>query len=190
MMIRWLPALILVAATSDAAQGLAAAWNPVTGIDTGCAGKDMPWLMASAWPFQFVDDGDVIRLLAEEFDRVRIIHLQGPTGEVTPSPLGYSVGYWEGRSLIVNTTHINSMSFNGREIPMSVNAEILERFTLSADENRLDYEMRVIDPATFTEPVTLNSYWIWRPGETVKPYDCIETPGSLSNDENKTLLGN
>ena len=54
----------------------------------------------------------VIRLLAEELDRVRTIHLRGPTGEVTPSPLGHSVGYWEDRSLIVNTTHINSMSFN------------------------------------------------------------------------------
>ena len=73
--------------------------------------------LASAWSFQFVDNGDVVRLLAEEFDRVRIIHLQGPAGEVTPSPLGHSVGYWEERSLIVNTTHINSMSFNGRNTP-------------------------------------------------------------------------
>ena len=72
--------------------------------------------------------------------------------------------------------------------PMSANAEILERYTFSADENRLDYEITVIDPATFTEPVTMNSHRIWRPGETVKPYNCIETPGSWSNDEDKTLL--
>ncbi len=175
---------------TDAAQRVAAAWDPINGIDTGCAGKDMPWLMSSSWPVQFIDEGDRIRLLAEEFDRVRVIHMQEPTGEVAPSPLGHSVGYWEGRNLIVNTTHINSMSFNGREIPMSANVEILERFMLSADENRLDYEMTVTDPATFTEPVTMNSFWLWQPGETVRPYECIDTPGSWSSDENKTLLNN
>ena len=175
---------------TDAAQEFAAAWDPVTGIDTACAGKDMPWLMSSSWPFQFVDDGDMIRLLAEEFDRVRVIHLQEPTGDVAPSPLGHSVGYWEGRDLIANTTHINSGSFNGRDIPMSADAETIERFSLSTDESRLDYEIMVIDPATFTEPVTMSSFWIWQPGEIVKPYNCIETPGSWSNEENKTLLEN
>jgi hypothetical protein len=38
--------------------------------------------------------------------------------------------------------------------------------------------MTVIDPTTFTEPVTMNSFWLWQPGETVKPDECIETRGS------------
>ncbi len=174
---------------TGSARAVSEAWDAVSGVDTACAGKDMPWVMSSNWPFQFVDNGEEIRLLAEEFDRVRIIHLRGATGDVLPAPLGYSVGYWEDDSLIVNTTHINSMRFNGRDIPLSGDVEILETFTLSADESRLDHEMTVIDPATFTEPVTLSSYWIWRPGEMVKPYNCIDTPGSWSDDENKKLLG-
>lgn len=175
---------------TEEASAVAETWDPVTGIDTGCAGKDMPWLMSSSWPFEFVNDGESIRLLAEEFDRVRIIHLSGRSGSPLHSPLGYSVGHWENGSLIVTTTHISSMSFNGREIPMSREAKIRESFSLSADKNQLNYEMIVTDPATFTEPVTMNSHWIWRPGETVNLYNCIETPGSWTNVENKTLLEN
>jgi hypothetical protein len=32
----------------------------------------------------------------------------------------------------------------------------------------------VTDPATFTEPLELKRSWVWRPGETVRPYNCVE----------------
>ena len=165
---------------TEPARAATEAWNPVTGINVGCKPKDMPVLMASAWPFEFVDRGDQILLRAEEFDQERVIHLVGATGDVSPSPLGYSIGYWEDTELVVATTGVNSLSFRAG-IPLSEDVEMLERFTLSPDERRLDYEITVTDPATFTEPVTMSSYWIWRPGETVKPYNCIETPGSWTD---------
>ena len=31
--------------------------------------------------------------------------------------------------------------------------------------------------ATFTAPLELKRSWVWRPGETVKPYNCIERKG-------------
>ena len=163
---------------TESAAAVAAEWDPVTGIEIGCKGKDMPWIMASNWPFELVDEGESIRLLAEEFDRVRVIHLAGPPAEITPSPMGYSVGHWDEGDLIVTTTHINSRQLGREGIPLSEDVEIHERFVLSADQRRLEYEMTVIDPATFTEPVTMTNYWLWQPGEAVKPYNCIETPGS------------
>jgi hypothetical protein len=36
--------------------------------------------------------------------------------------------------------------------------------------------MTVTDPATFTAPLELKRSWVWRPGETVKPYNCVD-PG-------------
>jgi hypothetical protein len=47
-----------------------------------------------------------------------------------------------------------------------------ERFSVSDDGSQLEYELTVVDPATFTEPVVLDKQWIWRPGEQVRPYDC------------------
>ena len=157
-----------------------AAWNPVTDIEIGCKPKGMPVLMASGWPVEFVDQGDRILLRAEEFDQERIIHLVGITGDVSPSPLGYSIGYWEDTELVVATTAVNSLSFRSG-IPLSEDVELVERFSLSPDERRLDYEITVTDQAIFTEPVVMNSDWVWRPGESIKPYNCIETPGSWTD---------
>ena len=178
---------------TETAAAVAAAWDRAVGTDVGCRGKDMPWIMASNWPFEFIDEGGAIRMLAEEFDRQRLIHLTGTAGEGTaaegavtegaagalsPSPMGYSVGRWDGGDLVVVTTHVNSGQLGRDGVPLSEDVEILERFSPGQDQRRLDYEMTITDAATFTEPVTLTSHWIWRPGETVKPYNCVETPGS------------
>ncbi len=177
----WLASYPLTA-SAHAAQ---AAWDPLTEIDTGCKPKGMPRVMSSNWPFEFVDGGDQIRLLIEEFDIVRTIHLREAAPEVAPTPWGHSVGYWDDGDLVVTTTGINSFYFGTAGIPLSGDVAIAERFSLSADERRLDYEMTVTDPATFTEPVTQQSYWLWRPGEAVKPYGCIETPGSWTSAERR-----
>lgn len=163
---------------TESARATAAAWDRAVGTDVGCRGKDMPWIMASNWPFEFIDEGDTIRLLAEEFDRERVIHMDGSATKAAPSPLGYSTGRWENGDLVVVTTHINTGQMGRDGIPLSDVVEIRERFSPSQDQRRLDYEMTIIDAATFIEPVTMTSHWIWRPGETVKPYNCIETPGS------------
>ena len=187
---------------TESATAVATSWDRAVGTDVGCRGKDMPWIMASNWPFEFIDEGDTIRLLAEEFDRVRLIHLDGPAAEAVPSPMGHSTaagassprsvasagavpspmghstGRWENGDLVVVTTHVNSGQMGRDGVPLSEDVEILERFSLSQDQRRLDYEMTIADPATFVEPVTMTSHWIWRPGETVKPYNCVETPGS------------
>ena len=134
--------------------------------------------MANNWPMEFVDEGDQLRMRLEEFDIERVIHLDGGTPE--PSPWGYSVGRWEGGDLVVETSMVTLPDF-GQGVPLTTDVEFTERFSMSEDERELGYEITVIDPSTFTEPVTLTSSWVWRPGEIVKPYNCIDTPGSWSN---------
>ena len=53
-------------------------------------------------------------------------------------------------------------------------ANIVERFTPTPDGTRLTYTMTVTDAGTFTQPVELTRSWVWRPGETVTPYNCVE----------------
>ncbi|MFL2546108.1 MAG: DUF6152 family protein [Candidatus Rariloculaceae bacterium] len=167
---------------TDAARATAATWDPVVEVNTGCRPKAMPRIMGSSWPIQFIDEGTQIRLLQEEFDTVRIIHLDedGPGSDVTPSLWGYSTGRWDGDELVVSTSHMDSYYFGTAGIQLSPDAVVEERFILSADQRLLDYAMTVTDPATFTEPVTQINAWYWEPGETVKLYDCVETPGSWS----------
>ena len=64
-----------------------------------------------------------------------------------------------------------------RGTPQSAAMRVVERFTLSEDETRLDWSASVSDPETFTEPVARqNLHFSWVPGEEVKPFDC-SVPG-------------
>jgi hypothetical protein len=136
----------------------------------------MPRAVASN-PFavQFVDRGTVIELRLEEFDQLRTIRLPGAVIDEDPpsTPLGYSTGYWENdTTLVVNTTAIDYPIFNQAGVPLSGSAEIVERFSLSENRARLNYEITVTDPEIFTQPVTGTKYWDWIPGDEILPYNC------------------
>ena len=116
----------------------------------------------------------VLRL--EEYDSRRVIHMDAAAASAAArqpaSLLGYSVGRWEGRALVVTTTRVNFGHFDSVGIPLSEAAEIVERFTPSEDGARLDYTLTVTDAATFTRPVETSKHWIWLPGISVGRYAC------------------
>jgi len=47
-----------------------------------------------------------------------------------------------------------------------------ERFTLNDDGRRLDWTVKVTDPATLKEPWEWGAHWNWVPGEEVGQYQC------------------
>jgi hypothetical protein len=136
-----------------------------------CAPKGMPTIMEQPYPMEIVDRGDTIELLIEEYDTRRVVHMR-PTGTSVPGPLGYSVGRWEGRVLVVVTTRSTWGHFDSVGIPLSIDAVLVERFALSADGAQLDYTLQVTDGATFTAPVELKKTFIWRPEVTRGAYEC------------------
>ena len=122
----------------------------------------------------FSRDGDDILFHIEEYDLVRRIHMnpESVAAEVAPTLLGHSTGRWDGDALVVDTHSVDWYFFNASGIPQSAQARFQERFSLSGDGANLDYAITVTDPETFTEPVTMRKQWVWRAGETVKPYGC------------------
>jgi hypothetical protein len=141
-----------------------------------CALKGMPLIMEAPYPFEFVKDGENILWHNEEFDTVRTIHMSpdaSPAGQAE-SLLGYSVGHWENeRTLVVTTTRVNWGHFDGQGIPASTASESLERFSLSAQGDRLDYTITFTDPEYLIEPMTFGKHWVWYPDAQVGQYDCL-----------------
>ena len=114
-------------------------------------------------------------LRVEEYDIVRTIHLDAEPGgaEQSRSELGYSVGHWEDRTLVVTTTRSSWGYFHHvLGIPQSEAAYTVERFTPSTDGSRLDYAMTVTDAANFTEPVILEKSWLYLSDVRIEPYEC------------------
>lgn len=139
-----------------------------------CIPQGMPGLMDNPFPMEMSEDNGDILIRMEQWDVVRRVHMnETDTAAGQPAtPHGYSVGRWEDGALVVTTTRIDWPLFDDVGTPQSDQLELLERFTLSEDESRLDYLLTVTDPATFTEPVTFDGYWTWIPGEQIKRYDC------------------
>jgi hypothetical protein len=163
-----------------AARAALAEFNPATDNPTAnCVQKGMPTIMEAPYPIEFVQqpDGDIL-LRLEEYDLERRIRMSTgvPATRPAPSPLGVSVGRWEGRTLAVATSRVSWPWFSQLGIPQSPNVAIVERFTPSEDGSRLDYALTVIDDATFTKPVVLEQYWLYLPGVELLPYECAVRP--------------
>jgi uncharacterized protein DUF6152 len=168
---------------TDAAKKTRASFNPLTdSVAPGCRPKGMPTIMEQPYPVEFVKKGDTILLRMEEYDTVRTI-VMAPDAKFEALPktlLGRSKGMWDGDTLVVSTNRIDWRYFDPSGIPQGPSSSIVERFTPTSDGTRLSYTMTITDPATFTSPLELKRTWVWRPGETVKPYNCIERKGRLS----------
>ena len=150
-----------------------AAWDPITEDPLlQCDPPGMPPTMGNPYPMQFREHEGRIVLHLEEFDNVRTIHMQPNDAASIPSSLGYSLGRWEDDTLIVETTHINYPYFNRVGLAQSTEVTTTERFTVSEDERRLDYELTISDPNILTEPVTWSTYYVSGRGEVIRPYEC------------------
>ena len=162
---------------TDSAHATIGAFNPVQDNPLyGCLPKGMPTIMQQPFPVEFVDNGDEIHLRIEEYDLLRVIHMDGgPEPSELPTILGDSTGRWDGDTLVVTTTNIDwPYSFGQIGIPQSNAAELVERFTIVDDGARLRYEITSTDPATYTEPLTLTKHFVWVPGLEIRLYECTE----------------
>lgn len=165
-----------------AAREAYAAFDPVSDDPVlRCEQPGMPEAMTfiGPHPIEFVDRGDRILLRVESDDVVREIHMRDAgAGTAAPQPLGYSRGRFEDEStLVVTTTRMSwpYIKLNGLvAVPQSTQSEMVERFEISADGDRLSYSFTITDPATFTRPVAAENYtvWQWLPGAVVEPYEC------------------
>lgn len=143
-----------------------------------CEPEGMPRIMhTNVFPRELVDRGATIELRTELFDTVRTIHMdrsEPPPGEKA-SRLGYSVGRWEGDQLVVQTALVDWPYFDNIGTPQSADVAITERFAPSADQSRVDYEIRIVDATTFTAPAVLKSQWQAFDAE-IERYDCRAEP--------------
>jgi len=141
-----------------------------------CIQPGMPRSMGGPHPIQFIDHGDTIEIQNAEMDVRRTVYLTGDASsnsqDVPLSKQGYSSGTWRGDVLEVHTTRVDWPFFDGGGTPLSTEAEMLERFTISDDNKRLNSEIVVTDPVTFTEPVVVGRYWVDL-GEPMEIYNCV-----------------
>jgi len=109
-------------------------------------------------PRQIFQNRDHLVILTEDAAGLRIIRIGGePPPDALRSVQGYSIGHWEGDTLVVETTNLRdedpSRLLLGRPTLHSRKTRFVERFTRVA-EDELFYRVTVTDPELYTEPWT------------------------------------
>ena len=163
---------------TSAARAARADWDATNDPTMQCISSGMPAAMRLSLPhpIDLAEVGNTIVLRVELFDIVRTIHMDADAdaAQQPTTGLGYSVGHWEGGSLVVRTTRVDWPYFDHLgSIPQGDAIEMTERFTVSDDGNQMVYVLTVDDPATFTQPVSGRWVMGWRPDLIVEPYECI-----------------
>ena len=121
---------------------------------------------------------DEVILLYEEPRMQRRIQLGGEhPEELEPSYLGHSVGHWEGDTLVVDTVGYNgNFELDAFALPTSTAMHTVERFTKSADGNRIDIHITFEDPEYYAEPFSVERAWAETDKRHQYDYDCSENP--------------
>jgi hypothetical protein len=109
------------------------------------------------WPsvMEIESEGDIVRL---RFELVpdRIVHMNQATHEGAQyTPDGHSIGHFEGKTLVVDTTHFEPHRRGlGRGLPSSREKHLTERFEVDPSRTQLLYHFRVEDPVYLIEPMS------------------------------------
>jgi hypothetical protein len=137
-----------------------------------CEVPGMPFAMMSPYPIEIVNEGGRLLIRGEAYDLTRIVYLEPPASPPTPTPLGLSVGRLSRDELVIETDRIDYHSYGDLGPAQSKQSRVVERFKLSADGLKLDYEITVTDPVMLREPWAWGGSFIYRAGAEIKPWRC------------------
>ena len=127
-------------------------------------------------PFKIIHSAGVVVVLYEVETTFRQFFTDGRKLPVDPSPSwqGYSVGRWEGDTLVVDTTGFNDRGWlDARGTGHSTEMRIEERFR-RRDYGHLDLTITITDPRTFTRPITINVVEELLPDTDLFEHYCLE----------------
>jgi len=145
-------------------------------------------MMTPARGLQFVLRPEQVWIIYERPD-VRYIYTDGrpfpPDDELWPTFEGYSIGHWEGDTLVVQTKSIKGgIPIDRSGTVFSDEASCLERIR-KIDDKTLQSDITIEDPIAFTKPWQMVHRYIKRDEQ----YPRMENVSSLENQRNPLVNG-
>ena len=137
------------------------------------------------WPFQILQTDTEIFVAYEFGSNSRTIFMDRPGTEAPlPSWMGYSLGHWEGETLVVNVTkQVPDTWLDASGNYHGPNLVVEERYTL-IDENHMQYEATIDDPDVFSRPwkIKIPLYRRMEYEARLLEYKCVEFGEDLLYD--------
>jgi hypothetical protein len=153
-----------------------AAGTPLFDPNASCLPSGVPRVLPVPYPLDILQTPDVIMISIEVMHSFRIIHMDGKPMPATfkPSYLGYSVGHWDGDTLVIETSGLNGYTQTDEEgRPKSMGIKVTERIHKVAP-NILENTFTIDDPKTYTHPWSSRARYVWGPTARLNEYICEE----------------
>jgi hypothetical protein len=152
--------------------------------DANCLPMGLTQFHMHGQPRKIMQNSSVISINYEANYGLRYIYIDGrplpPQGSVQPFWYGYSVGKWEGDTLVVETNNLRGAEtspYDGwldvRGSPYSDQARFIERFRRPT-YGRLEIDFTVDDPKSYTKPFTVRVNQQISPDDEIIEFICNE----------------
>jgi hypothetical protein len=162
-------------------KALAAAekWDPKDdmSLSNACKAPSIIYALQGPFPLEVYQGTEFIIFKLEYFDLLRIVFMDGrkPDATTPDTKVGFSVGRWEGDTLVVETTHLEAGTLLNNGLSHTNKVRVLERFRVSADGSELLATQEFEDPDALDNRGARFIGWKKRAGDHVYPYECDPT---------------
>ena len=128
------------------------------------------------YPFKILEVPGMVVILYEAVHSYRQIFTDGRTfpEDMNPTWFGYSIGHWEGDTLVVETRGFNDKGWlDNAGKPATDQLKVTERF-IRKDFGNMDIEITVDDPKAYTKPWTVTQPLGFQADTELLEYICNE----------------
>jgi hypothetical protein len=148
----------------------------VVGPSLKCLPDGVPHADLLPEPFKIIQTPGEILMLYEVETIFRQVFTDGRKLPIDPTPtwLGYSIGKWDGDTLVIDTMGFNDLSWlDARGHGHSQEMRVEERFH-RRDFGHMDVTVTITDPKIFTTPITFKFVELLLPDTDVFEHICAE----------------
>lgn len=147
----------------------------------------MPHIIGTPFDYQFIVTPETTWIIVDK--ETRIIYTDGrdfpPKDEMWPTLRGWSIGHWEGQTLVVDTRSVmTGIWADFTPAMLSEEARFIERFRQIGD-NMLEDQVSITDPVALTKPWTFKKRY-----ERMAEGTWVAEPEVCGNPEDRNPIVN
>lgn len=157
------------------------AGNDEIDLTRRCQPPGVPRILSQPMPFEFLQRDEIIFISYQWNHLVRVVEMDVPQPEpIGPTFFGQSVGRWEADTLVIDTIAFNdSTLLDDLGMPHSDSLHLTERYRLDSDARRLQLQLTIEDPQTFSKPWQAELQFRADPGRRLAEDVCVEREGII-----------
>jgi len=141
-----------------------------------CFMPGVPRMTYMPYPFQIIQGKDTILMASEFASASRTVRMNTREKSPTDTWMGWSVGRWEGNTLVIDVTdQLDQTWFDRAGNFHSEALHVVERYT-PIDRNTISYDATMEDPKVFTRPwkISMPLYRRVEKNAQLMEYKCVE----------------